>query len=98
MSTITAILRDTPSSVTNLNQRLPRHLGRIVKRCLEKDPDRRYQTALDVKNELEGLREEITSGEIEWPGSVDVRSGGGRRQKALVSIMAVVTIIDLPLA
>ncbi|MDX2475586.1 MAG: protein kinase [Candidatus Krumholzibacteria bacterium] len=92
MSTITAILRDTPSSVTNLNQRLPRHLGRIVKRCLEKDPDRRYQTALDVKNELEGLREEVASGEIELPASFGVSRGGGQRHKALISVMAVVTL------
>jgi serine/threonine protein kinase len=92
MSTITAVLRDTPSSVTSLNQRLPRHLGRIVKRCLEKDPDRRYQTALDVKNELEGLREEVASGEFELPGSVRISHGGGRGQRGLLIGLAIVTI------
>jgi serine/threonine protein kinase len=45
MSTIGAILKDQPASVTERNPSLPRHLGRIVRRCLAKDPDRRYQTA-----------------------------------------------------
>ncbi|MCG6950690.1 MAG: serine/threonine protein kinase, partial [Acidobacteria bacterium] len=48
MSTISSILRDDPAPVTELNRSLPRHLGRVVRRCLAKDPDRRYQTALDL--------------------------------------------------
>jgi serine/threonine protein kinase len=92
ISTITAILRDTPNSVTHLNQRLPRHLGRIVKRCLEKDPDRRYQTALDVKNELENLRDEITSGEVE---SLAVPAARSPRQRGLMIGMAAVTVASI---
>src|SRR4029077_13309497 len=34
-------------------------LDRIVGRCLEKDPRARFQTALDVANELRGLRHEL---------------------------------------
>ena len=52
-------MKDTPQSVTELNASLPRDLGRIVRRCLAKDPDRRYQTALDLRNELEELKAEI---------------------------------------
>ena len=65
ISTITSILRDTPVSIGELKPAMPRHLGRVVARCLAKEPDRRYQTALDVRNELEGLRAEIDSGEID---------------------------------
>ena len=64
MSTIGSILKDEPASVTELNPSLPRHLGRIIRRCLAKDPDRRYQTALDLRNELEELKAEIDSGEL----------------------------------
>jgi Tol biopolymer transport system component len=62
MSTIGAILKDEPSSVTEINPALPRHAGRILRRCLAKDPERRYQTALDLRNELEELKAEIDSG------------------------------------
>ncbi len=64
ISTITSVLRDTPQPITEIRQNLPRHLGRIINRCLEKDPDRRYQTAKDVRNELEDLKKEMDSGII----------------------------------
>ena len=47
-----AILRDTPAPPTRVRAELPSDLDRIVARCLEKDPRARYQTALDVANEL----------------------------------------------
>ncbi|MEJ2085706.1 MAG: protein kinase, partial [Acidobacteriota bacterium] len=59
-----SILRDTPSAVTEARTDLPRHFSRIVQHCLEKDPERRYQSAKDVRNELEGLREEVRSGAV----------------------------------
>ena len=62
ISTITAIMRDNPISLTDLNQGLPRHLDRVVKRCLAKDPGRRYQSAVELRNELEHLKEEVDSG------------------------------------
>ena len=61
VETMSAILRDEPPTVTEIRSALPNHLGRIVKRCLEKDPERRYQSAKDVRNELARLREEIES-------------------------------------
>lgn len=59
-----SILRDQPPSVTMLNVFLPRHLGRIIRHCLENDPQRRFQTALDLRNELDELRREVQSGEL----------------------------------
>jgi serine/threonine protein kinase len=55
---MSSILRDVPPPVTEIRDELPDHLGRILRRCLEKDLDRRYQTALDLRNELENLRDE----------------------------------------
>ena len=59
-----SILRDKPPSVTTLNVYLPRHLGRIIRHCLEKEPQRRFQTALDLRNELEELQREMLTGEV----------------------------------
>ncbi len=55
------ILRDTPSSVSDLRRDLPRQLGRIISLAMEKDPERRYQSAKDLRNELEALRAELSS-------------------------------------
>jgi serine/threonine-protein kinase len=56
-----SILKDAPSAVTEIRAELPRHLGRIVQHCLEKDPERRFQSIKDVRNELEALRDEVQS-------------------------------------
>ena len=63
MSVISAILKDTPASVTDVRPELPRDLGRIVKHALSKDPEHRYQTAKDLRNDLETLKEDLDSGE-----------------------------------
>jgi len=52
---VSAILRDTPPSVTDVRPDLPSDLARIVRRCLEKDPRHRLQTARDVSNEFRDM-------------------------------------------
>ena len=64
-SLMSSILKDTPQSVTELNPEVPRDLAKFCRRCLAKDPTRRYQTALDLRNELEELRQELDSGALE---------------------------------
>jgi len=61
---ISSILRDEPPTVTEINESLPRHLARIIQHCLEKDPEARYQSAKDVRNELKSLRREVDSGTV----------------------------------
>jgi TolB-like protein/cytochrome c-type biogenesis protein CcmH/NrfG len=58
---ISSILRDRPASVTDLRADAPPHLGRVLRRCLEKEPRDRYQTSRDVYNELKELRGENAS-------------------------------------
>ena len=67
-----SILSDAPSSVTELREGLPRHLGRIIRQCLEKRPENRFQSARDVFNQLRDLRDELAPGRDS--GSGDRRS------------------------
>ena len=48
-------LRDDPPPVSELRPELPNHLGRIVRRCLEKDSRRRLHDVADVRIEIEDL-------------------------------------------
>ena len=59
---------------------LPRDLGRIVKRCLAKDPEERYQTAKDLRNDLKALKEDSDSARDRRGGSH--RNAGVRRLRA----------------
>ena len=64
LSTLTAIMRDTPKSVTEVNPAIPKELGRVIRRALSKDPDRRQQTGKDLRNDLDEIRKELESGEL----------------------------------
>jgi len=50
-----AILRDDPPSITDTRSDLPSDLLRVIRRCLEKDPRHRMQTARDIGNEFRDL-------------------------------------------
>ena len=62
VSIISSIMKDTPRGVDTLREELPHHLGRVIAHCLEKNPKRRYQSAIDVHNELDALRKEVDTG------------------------------------
>jgi serine/threonine protein kinase/tetratricopeptide (TPR) repeat protein len=62
--TSSAILRDRPQPLSRVRSDLPNDLERIVSRCLEKNPRERFQTALDVANELRGLRKQLERGGV----------------------------------
>ncbi len=64
VSLISSIVKDTPPSIDTVRAELPHHLARIVNRCLDKDPKRRYQSASEVYNELDVLRGEVESGVV----------------------------------
>ena len=68
LSILSSILKDTPRSVTDINPAIPNELGRIIRRALAKDLERRYQTAKDLRNDLEDLKASL--GSIESPVSV----------------------------
>ena len=66
---MSSILKDVPTSVVEMRADLPRHLGRVIGRCLEKNRRDRYQTARDVFNELKALQREASS-----VGTVEARA------------------------
>ncbi len=53
--TMSAILKEEPVELSTSVHNLPPGLGRIIHRCLEKDPDERFQTARDLAFNLEML-------------------------------------------
>ncbi len=55
---IDAILTVTPVAPEELNDRVPRELGRAIGRLLEKDPDARFQSAGELAEVLEEMRRE----------------------------------------
>ncbi len=67
-STIASILREDPKPISQVAEGLPREVERIVRRCLRKDPEQRFQTMADLRVALEELKEESDSGALDGPG------------------------------
>jgi Tol biopolymer transport system component len=79
ISVISSIVKDTPKSVTELNPSLPRDFGRIIRHALSKDLERRYQTAKDLRNDLEELKASLDSGELQPAAAVTGSPPGAAR-------------------
>jgi TolB-like protein/Tfp pilus assembly protein PilF len=69
-----SILRDAPSMLTDVNREMPADLARIVRHCLQKDPDQRYQTARGLRGELEELRADLRQAAARVPDAVAAKA------------------------
>jgi eukaryotic-like serine/threonine-protein kinase len=56
-SLISAIMKEDPQPIATLQPMTPPALDRVVKTCLAKDPEDRFQTAHDVKLQLQWIAE-----------------------------------------
>jgi eukaryotic-like serine/threonine-protein kinase len=55
VETMSAILKEDPQELTETGRSIPPALGRIVRHCLEKNPEERFQSARDVAFALGAL-------------------------------------------
>ncbi len=60
--TLEAVVRHQPKAPGEVAPGVPRDLERLIQRCLRKEKDRRFQHMLDVKLELEQIKEDSDSG------------------------------------
>lgn len=89
ISTMTSIMRDEPRPMNEVKPELPTHLGRIIARCLKKDPEHRYESAKGLKFDLENLREDSSSPSV--TASMPEKRNGALR--IMVAAAAVVLVV-----
>ncbi|MBD3415501.1 MAG: protein kinase, partial [Candidatus Aminicenantes bacterium] len=58
---------ETPRDPGELNSQIPKDLGQVILKCLEKDPEKRYQSAGELRSELENIEKGIPTTEREIP-------------------------------
>ncbi len=88
--TITKITRDQPASIRSFNAEVPDELERIIRKCLEKDADRRYQSARDLVVDLKALRRDTESGTAAAP---PLRSRGRLKPRTVVGALAALAAV-----
>jgi serine/threonine protein kinase len=54
-SVMAAILKEDPAPMSSLQPVTPPALDRVVRKCLAKEPERRWQTASDLRDELKWI-------------------------------------------
>ena len=59
--TIAHILHSQPEAIARFNYDVPQELERIIRKCLEKEADNRYQSAKELLVDLRGLKRERQS-------------------------------------
>ena len=64
IETLSAILKEEPPDILESHPNVPSQLDKLVRRCLEKDRDRRFQTARDLAFNLETLSTFSTPGTV----------------------------------
>jgi len=88
VETMSAILKQDPPELTETNRTVPPALERIVRHCLEKNPEERFHSALDVAFDLETLKS-ISSTTVSARVTSETPS---RRTMAAVIAVAVVLV------
>jgi eukaryotic-like serine/threonine-protein kinase len=84
-SLVASILKEEPRPLFEIEPRMPRGLAEVVRTCLEKDPEKRWQSARDVRHALR-----LVSAQPE--PSIPSRSRSVRVWQGLAALMAAIAL------
>jgi serine/threonine protein kinase len=89
--TISLITSAQPEAAARFNYDLPAEFDRIIRKCLEKDRERRYQSATDLVVDLENLRRDSQSG----AAVVQRRAAGSLREsrRSRLFVIALIAVV-----
>ena len=90
---MSSILRDEPESVAELRSGVPQVLADTVERCLEKDPENRFQTARELHAQLVELEGELTAGRAEVARTRSKSTPLGIGARALLAAALILAVV-----
>jgi len=88
VESMNAVLNDTPPELSTAHPNTPPALARIVERCLEKQPDNRFQSAKDLAFGLA----EVSSSRSLVPNGRRMEPVTGKRTAIVVGVVLVVVL------
>jgi eukaryotic-like serine/threonine-protein kinase len=92
LNVASAILEKEPAPISSIKPLTPRSLECVVRRCLAKDPDDRWQSARDLALELQSISE-VDSAPAS--GTVLARSGSRNRHELIAWAVAAFALLTL---
>jgi serine/threonine protein kinase/Flp pilus assembly protein TadD len=93
-SLISSILTSTPPPISTLQPMTPPALDRVIRKCLAKDPEKRWQTASDLTDELKWIaRGGSGSRSTELPETKRAKRNWPKPVAAAAAILALVSLL-----
>jgi len=77
--TINRIVNNPPDAVARYNYSCPPELEHMIRKSLEKDPDRRYQSAHELLIDLKNLKRDTESGTTQMRTTATIQKPASRR-------------------
>ena len=92
-SLIGAILKDEPAPMSTLQPMTPPALDRLVKTCLAKDPEERWQSARDLQRELKWIADAGSQVGVLTQAAAMPQRGGWRRTMPWVAVVVLAATV-----
>ncbi|HLY04776.1 MAG TPA: protein kinase [Rhizomicrobium sp.] len=93
ISTLSAILRDEAKPIAEVAPDVPPQIEQLVRRCLRKSPDDRWQSMNDVKAALTALKHESDSGQLYKPRIPAAAIKKSSSKTPIIAIAAAVVVL-----
>jgi serine/threonine protein kinase len=91
--TLAALLTQDPPEISAISRTVPRSLERVVRQCLERNPEERFQSARDVAFGLQAV-----SASPDGPAPASSRRAGSEMQPRTSAVAAALPLALLALA
>jgi len=86
VSVMASILEHEAPPLSSVNAAVPASLTRVIQKCLAKDPNRRWQSAADLADELRWIADEIRADVVRLkPDATDQRTAAGSKRTQAVT-------------
>jgi Tol biopolymer transport system component len=89
VDTLHQIIHSDPAPIAQRAPVVPGELQRIVQKCLQKNPEERYQSMKEIAVDLRGLRRQLDSGS----GPAVAGAPGARRRTSTIAAVVVVALV-----
>jgi tetratricopeptide (TPR) repeat protein len=98
IETLNGIISQEPPGITAVATDTPPEVERVVRKAMEKEPDRRYQHAEDLATDLRNLERDLDTGRVSTATAVAAHKSSGPpwgRVTGLVGVVAAVVAVAM---
>jgi eukaryotic-like serine/threonine-protein kinase len=90
--TLSRILNTQPDAIARFNYDIDPELERIIRKCMEKDPERRYQSARELEIDLKNLKRDSESGASQMGSPAGLRPASTKSRWKLYAGLAALAL------